>query len=392
MSNDNSENISMKEMMEAIEGSLKRIQSGDVVKGTVISVSDEEVFVNIGYMADGIITKEELSDEDVNPKEILKQGDEIDVLVLEVNDGEGNVSLSLKRAEYYKVWENFGDALKNGSTITVKINEAVKGGVIANVRGIRSFIPASQLSVNYVENLNDYIGKVMEVKVIEFDEDNEKVILSRKEVEKEQQEIKKQEVWDSIKKGEKRRGVIKRLAKFGAFVDIGGVDGLIFNSDLSWKRVADPSEIVSVGDLVDVYVIDFDKAKGKISLALKELANSPWKNIYGKYKVGNIYEVTVVKITDFGAFVELEPGIEGLVHVSQISEERVSKPSSILNLGDKVKVKIIEINENDKKMSLSMKDAVEYGSGDYSDYFSNSNEDATIGELLKDQLKNFKFQ
>ncbi|MBC8061628.1 MAG: 30S ribosomal protein S1 [Clostridiaceae bacterium] len=384
--------MSMGDMLDSLEGTLKRINSGDVVKGTVISLTEEEVFVNIGFMSDGIISSEELSqDTAIKPKDILKVGDEIEVYILNVNDGEGNVALSLKKAEYYKVWDEFEDSFNKGTLIKVTVAEVVKGGVIAFVKGVRGFIPASQVSASYVENLQEYVGKVLEVKVIELDKENEKVILSRKEVEKVELEEKKSKIWDTLVKGEKRTGVVKRLVKFGAFVDIGGMDGLIHISEMSWKRISDPSEVVSVGDKVEVYIIDFDKSKDRISLGLKEVTENPWNVIFQKIKVGSIVEGTVVNLLDFGAFVEIEAGVEGLVHISNISEERISKPSSVLNIGDKVKVKIIEIDEKSKKIGLSIKDAEFKEEENYASYNNNnSNLGTTIGDLFKDKFKDFK--
>lgn len=390
----NYEEGSMEDFMSALEGSLKRIHSGDIVKGTVISASNDAVFVNIGYMADGVITKEELThDLSVSPKDIVKPGDEIFVYILEVNDGEGNVALSKIKAEEYKVWDDFEESLKEGTTFEVKVNEAVKGGVTANVKGVRAFIPASQLSTKYVEDLKAFVGKTLVVKVVELDKDKKKVVLSRKEVEKAEEQVKKDEVWATLKKGEKRTGVVTRLAKFGAFVDLGGVDGLIHVSDLSWKRVLNPEEVVSVGDKVEVYVLDFDKEKGRISLGLKEVAANPWNMVASKFKVNDIVQGTVVRVTDFGAFVEIESGVEGLVHISQISDERVTKPSSVLNPGDKVKVKILEIDTKNEKLSLSMKEAKNSEEREeIKEFLGDKSEGVTLGDLLKDKFKNFKFE
>lgn len=390
---DNFQDSSMKEMMEAIEGSLKRINSGDIVKGTVISVSDSEVFVNIGYMADGIIDRAELSDDPaVNPKDIINAGDELYVYIINVNDGEGNVELSKKRADAVKVWDELSGLQSEGKNVTVKVKEAVKGGAVAYIKGIRAFIPASQLAAGFVEDINCFVGKDLEVKIIELDKDKNKVILSGKEVAKEAKEAKKQELWNSIKKGEKRTGTVTRLAKFGAFVDLGGVDGLIHNQDLSWKRIIDPAEIVSVGDKVEVYVLDFDKEKGRISLGLKEISEDPWNTVTEKYSVGSTVEGTVVRLLDFGAFVEIAPGIEGLVHISEISEERVAKPASVLNVGDKVKVKVLSIDTKEHKMSLSIKEAVEKPQEDYSQFNDDESSMATLADLFKDKLKDFKFE
>jgi small subunit ribosomal protein S1 len=390
----NFEEGSMKDLMDSLAGSMKRIHSGDVVKGTVISASNDSVFVNIGYMADGVISREEFShDPMVNLKEEVKPGDELFVYILEVNDGEGNVSLSKIKAEEHKVWDEFEESLKEGKTLEVKINEVVKGGVTANVKGVRAFIPASQVSSKYVEDLKEFIGKTLTVKVIELDKDKRKVVLSRKEVEKAEAEVKKGEVWSTLTKGERRTGVVTRLAKFGAFVDLGGIDGLIHVSDLSWKRVSDPAEVVSVGDKVEVYVIGFDKAKGRISLGLKEVAQNPWNNAAAKFKVNDIVEGTVVRTTDFGAFVEISEGVEGLVHISQVAEERVTKVSALLNPGDKVKVKILEMDLKNQKLSLSIKEAKNtQDREEIKDFLGEKSDGLTLGDLLKDKFKNFKFE
>lgn len=390
---DNFQDNSMKEMMEAIEGSLKRIDSGDIVKGTVISVSDSEVFVNIGFMADGIIDRAELSDDPaINPKDIIKAGDELYVYIINVNDGDGNVELSKKRADAVKVWDELSQIQSQGELVTVKVSEAVKGGAVAYIKGVRAFIPASQLSYEFVEDINSFVGKELEVKVIELDKDKKKVILSRKEVEKEAREAKKQELWNSLKKGEKRSGVVTRLARFGAFVDLGGMDGLIHNQELSWKRIVDPAEVVSVGDKVEVYVLDFDKEKGRISLGLKEISEDPWNTVTEKFSVGSTVEGTVVRLLDFGAFVEIAPGIEGLVHISEISEDRISKPASVLNAGDKVKVKVLSIDTKDHKLSLSIKEAIEKPQEDYAKFNDEEGSMATLADLFKDKLKDFKFE
>lgn len=391
---DNNEEVSMQDFMEALGDSLKRIDSGDVVKGTVISASDDAVFVNIGYMADGVISREELSyDETVNPKDIVKPGDKIDVYILQVNDGEGNVALSKIKAEEHKVWDEFEESLNEGKTIEVKINEVVKGGVTTNVKGVRAFIPASQLSLKYVDDLKSFVGKTLSVRVVELDREKKKVVLSRKEVLKAEAEVKKQEVWASLKKGEKRTGIVTRLAKFGAFVDLGGIDGLIHISDLSWKRVLDPAEVVSVGDKVEVYVIDFDKSKDRISLGLKEVTEDPWNKVSSMFKVNDIVQGTVVRLTDFGAFVEIAEGIDGLVRNSEIAEERVSKASAVLNVGDKVKVKILELDSKNQRLGLSIREAKNSAEREeIKDFLGDKSEGLTLGDLLKDKFKNYKFE
>jgi len=390
--NNYTEEMTMAQMMDDIEKSMKRIHAGDIVKGKVIKVNEDEVLVNIGYMADGIISKEELSDdENIDPRDLLKPDDEIDVVILQVDDGEGNVILSKKQADQVVVWDELNDYLASGTPFEVTVKEVVKGGVVAPIKGIRAFIPASQLSVNYVEDLNAYVGKTLKVKLIELDKESRKVVLSRKEVEKEERELQKKEIWKTLKKGEKRKGVVTRLAKFGAFVDLGGVDGLIHLSDLSWKRVLDPKEVVAVGDVVEVYVVDFDEKKDRISLALKDIKEDPWNESVKKYKVNDIIKGKVVRTTNFGAFVELEPGVEGLVHISQITDKHIAKVTEVLSVGDEVKAKILEIKPEEKRISLSIREAEDGASEEVMQYTNNEEDGVTIGDILKDKLKGLKF-
>lgn len=392
MTTDNREEVSMNDLMDKVDESMVHINSGDIVKGVVISVNEDEVLVNIGFMTDGIISKEEISNEkEANPTDIVKVDDEIFVYIMKVNDGEGNVLLSKKRADNIRVWDKLKEILDENKTLEVTVSEIVKGGATAYVEGVRAFIPASQMSNAYVENLQDYKGKTLEVKIIELDKENKKLVLSRRVIEQAESEVKKDIVWNELKKGEKRKGVVTRLAKFGAFVDLGGIDGLIHVSDLSWKRVLDPSEVVSVGDEVEVYVLDFDKVKGRISLGLKDVEGNPWNNISSKYHTNDVVEGTVVKLMEFGAFVQLQSGIEGLVHLSEISEDRIAKVSDVLKVGDVVKVKIGDINEKDKRISLSIKEAADKGFGDLAK-FNEEEQGVTLGDLLKDKFKDFKFE
>lgn len=389
--NDNEIN-SMNEIIGDIESSMKKVRRGEVIKGKVISVTDSEAIINLGYMSDGILPKSEISeDSEVNPKDVLKENDEIYVYVSNMNDGDGNILLSKKVADRIKVWDELEDSLKNNSTFEVTVKEVVKGGVVTYIKGIRAFIPASQLSVTYVKDLNGFTGKTLKVKVIELDRAKERVVLSRREVENAELEVKKKNLWSELKPGEKRTGVVSRLAKFGAFVDLGGVDGLIHLSELSWKRVNNPSEVVSVGDRVEVYVLDADKENNRISLALKDVSEDPWNNVEDKYKVGSIVNGTVSKFLNFCAFVELEPGLEGLVHLSEISEERILKPSDVLNIGNKVRVKILDIDPKAKRMSLSIKDSIEKPKEEIEKYVDTQESGVSLGELFGDKFKDLKF-
>ncbi|NLK22288.1 MAG: 30S ribosomal protein S1 [Epulopiscium sp.] len=381
----------MEDAMKDIDKSMKRLRTGDIIKGKVMRLSEDEVLVNIGYMSDGIITKEELSDDGIDTKDILKPGDEIDLYILQMDDGEGNVLLSKKMADQIVVWDELEEYYALGKAFDVSIKEVVKGGVTASIKGVRAFIPASQLSLNYVEDLNKYVGQTLKVKLIEFDRESKKVILSRKEIEQRERDKKKKELWNTLKKGEKRKGVVTRLAKFGAFVDLGGADGLIHLSDLSWKRVLDPGEVVSVGDKVEVYVIDFDEKRNRISLGLKDIQEDPWNDLIRKYKLNDTVEGKVVRITNFGAFIEIEPGLEGLVHISQVTDRHIANVSEVLSVGDKIKVKIIELKPEERKLSLSAREAIEGHNEDYSKYNDTDNGEVTIGDVLKDKLKGLKF-
>ncbi|OPJ59870.1 30S ribosomal protein S1 [Clostridium oryzae] len=260
---------SMNDFLNEIDRSMKKIKVGDMVKGKVMAVNQDEIIVNIGYMTDGVIPKDELSyDQDAQADSIVSIGDEVSVYILDINDGEGNVLLSKKIADTKNMWSELEDKKNNEAIITVKVNEAVKGGVTAEINGIRAFIPASQLSTQYVEDLKSYVGNNLDVRVIEVDSKDKKVILSAKVVELEKLEEKKELFWDNLNRGDKFTGKVKKLMKFGAFVDLGVMDGLVHNDDLSTKRILDPSEVVSVGDTVNVYVIDFDRNKNRISLGI----------------------------------------------------------------------------------------------------------------------------
>lgn len=388
------ENMSMNEMMEAYD--FKKIHNGQIIKGKVIEVTDKEVFVNINYFADGVIEKKELSENiEAVPSDIVKVDDEIEVMIISKDNGEGNVALSKKRVDAIKLWDSIKNDYKEKKIINLRIKEEVKGGLVGSYKGIRVFMPASQASGMGKINLKTLIGKDIEVEIIEFNKDKRKVVVSRRIIDErikaERKRViqeKKKNLWNSLKKGEKRTGKVVRLVKFGAFVDIGGIEGLVHNNDLSWKRIIDPSEVVSVGDNVEVFIQDFDQAKGRLSLALKDVNSNPWDNLNGKYKINDVLDGKVIKFMNFGAFVELEPGIEGLVHISEITEENIAKSSDVLKIGQSVKIKVLDIDEKNHKISLSIKDAVEK-SKDYLKYVDNE-EGTTLADLLKDKLGDLK--
>ncbi|MEN8079007.1 30S ribosomal protein S1 [Clostridioides difficile] len=359
---------------------VKRISSGDILKGQVIDVNDKEVTVNINYAFDGVISKEELVVGEVSPLEVVKPGDALDVYVISPNDGEGYVQLSRLRALQITEKEDLKEAFKNGETIKVIVKEEVKGGLVAYFGSIRVFIPASLASRERIE-LKTLIGKEIEVRLTELDLRNRKVVASRRVLEDEAYEVKKKEIWKSVKSGEKREGIVKKIIKVGAIVDIGGITGLIHINDLAWERVKRVEDVVNVGDKVTVFIGDIDAERERVSLILKDVDKEPWKVHADSIKVGAVIEGKVVKFMSFGAFVELFPGVEGLVHINEITDENIAKPSDALELGQKVKVKVLDIKKEEKRISLSIKDAVER-STEYLQYNDND-DDVTLGDLFK---------
>jgi len=342
-----------KDFMEEVEATLVRIRPGQTVTGKVVQITDDEVCVNIGYKADGLIKKEDLVDKDV------KLDDEIEVEVVKVNDGEGNVVLSQRNIVNRKAWDALMAKNEAGEYVDGVGKEAVRGGLIASVDGIRAFVPASQLSQRYVENISDFVGKEMKLKIIEVDTQKKRIVASRKAVVAEEAAAKKKEVWDKLEEGIVIHGIVRRLTNFGAFVDLGGVDGLIHITDLSWGHVKQASDIVKPNQEVDVKILSLDRDRERIQLGLKQLQPKPWDNASEKYPEGSIVEGKVVRITDFGAFVELEPGLDGLVHISQCAKTRIEKVEDAVQVGQTVNVKVLSVDPEKKRISLSIRQALE---------------------------------
>lgn len=359
---------------------VKRIRTGDILEGEVIDVNDKEVTVNINYAFDGVIERNEVTNMDKDPREVVNKGDKLKVYVISPHDGEGYVQLSRIRALEITEKEDIKKAFDNEEVIKVYVKEEVKGGLVAYYGNIRVFIPASLASRDRI-NLADLIGKELEVKIIELDFRARKVVASRRIIEDEIFENKKKELWKSIKSGEKRSGVVKKLIKAGAIVDIGGVTGLIHLNDLSWGRVNRAEDVVKEGDKVEVFVGEVDIKNERVSLILKDINEDPWTKNGENLKLGDVIEGKVVKFLNFGAFVELFPGVEGLVHINEISEDNIAKPSDVLTLGQKVKVKVLDVDKNNKKISLTIKDAEEK-SKEYLQYNDND-EGVSLGDLFK---------
>ena len=341
------------DFMQQVEATMVRIRPGQTVTGKVVQITDDEVSVNIGYKADGLIKREDLVDQDV------KLGDEIEVEVVKVNDGEGNVLLSQRNIVNRKAWDALMAKNEAGEYVEAVGKEAVKGGLIALVDGIRAFVPASQLSQRYVDKISEFVGKAMKLKIIEVDEQKKRIVASRKAVVAEEAAAKKKEVWDKLEEGMVIHGIVRRLTDFGAFVDLGGVDGLIHITDLSWGRVKHPSDVVKPNQEVDVKILSLDRDRDRIQLGYKQMQPRPWDNAAEKYPEGSIVEGKVVRITDFGAFVELEPGLDGLVHISQCARTRIAKVEDAVQVGQKVNVKVLSVDPEKKRISLSIRQALE---------------------------------
>jgi len=345
---------------EAFEKTLVRIRNGQVLKGSVVQIVDGEVCVNIGYKSDGFIPRNEFSsDPDVNPAEMLKVGDEIEVEVIKVNDGEGNVLLSRKNVESKRVWDNLlqDDDIQN-KVFTGIGKEVVKGGLIASIDGVRAFVPASQLSTKYVENIGDYVGKELKLKVIEVDKSRKRIVASHKAVLLAEAEEARKEKWGKLEVGAKVTGTVRRITDFGAFVDIGGIDGLVHVTDVAWGRVKHPSDVLSIGQEIEVIIRDVDVDKQRVSLGYKQLQPKPWTMAAEKYPVGSVVEGKVVRIVPFGAFVALEPTIDGLIHISQVGVKRIVKVEDEINVGDIVRCKVLDVNPEAKRISLSRRDVI----------------------------------
>ncbi|MFA7572106.1 MAG: bifunctional 4-hydroxy-3-methylbut-2-enyl diphosphate reductase/30S ribosomal protein S1 [Lutispora sp.] len=354
------DDLSNENIMEEYEKSFKSLHSGETVKGTVLSFNNEEVIVNIGYKADGIIKKEDLTwDMSLKISDLVKIDDEIEVKIVSINDGEGNVVLSKKLVDADKNWYKLEYAFNEKKSVPGVIKEIVRGGGIVEVFGIKTFMPASLFDIKYVSELESYKNNKIEVKIIEFNEENRKVLVSRKHLLLEEKEKKAKEFWSHVEVGQKIVGEVKRVTDFGAFVDIGGVDGLIHISELSWSRITHPSEVVKPGDKVEVIILSLDITKNRVSLGLKQTMPEPWTTIEGKYNAGDIVEVRVLRFAAFGAFVEIEPGIDGLIHISQISDNRIGKPSDVLKANQIIKARIVDVNIPERKISLSMKEIEE---------------------------------
>ncbi len=342
---------------EAMEQTLKTLNTGDIVEGTVVEVRPTEVIVDLGFKSDGIIPASELTDDpDVKPADIVKPGDVIEVFVVGVNDGEGKTLLSKKKIDAIAGYKKLEEALESGTVLSGKVISVVNGGLIVSVEGSRVFVPARQASDRYTEDLSVFMNQVVNLRITEINSRRKRITGSIRSVLVEQKEALAAKFWEEAEVGKKYTGVVKSIMPFGVFVDIGGVDGLVHISELSWNRIKNPSEVVSLGDTIEVYIKDINEETKKISLGFKKAEDNPWVIAQNKFNVGDVVSCKVVRFMPFGAFVELIPGVDGLIHISQIALKRVEKVEDELKIGQVVEAKITELNWDNKRISLSIKE------------------------------------
>lgn len=357
------ENIEIEESFaEMLEKSIKTLNTGEKVTGVVTGITPTEIYVDLGTKHAGYIPVSELTDDPTaKVEDLVKIGDEIETYVMRVNDQEGVVTLSKKRLDTVKSWDDIEQAREEHTTVEGVVTEENKGGVVVSIKGVRVFVPASQTGLPRETPMSQLLKQHVRLRITEVNRARRRVVGSIRAVEAEERAAKAAEVWANIEEDKRYTGTVKSLTSYGAFVDIGGVDGMVHISELSWSRIKHPSEVVSVGDTVEVYVISFDKEKKKISLGMKDRSQNPWEVFTGKYQPGDVANVRVVKLMTFGAFAEVVPGVDGLIHISQIADHRIDKPGDVLSEGQMVDVKIIDIDYDNKKVSLSIRALLEGG-------------------------------
>ena len=345
--------------LAAIDETIKYFNDGDIVEGTIVKVDRDEVLLDIGYKTEGVIPSRELSiKHDVDPGEVVAVGDQVEALVLQKEDKEGRLILSKKRAQYERAWGTIEKIKEEDGVVTGTVIEVVKGGLILDI-GLRGFLPASLVEMRRVRDLQPYVGRELEAKIIELDKNRNNVVLSRRAwLEQTQSEV-RQTFLNTLQKGQIRKGVVSSIVNFGAFVDLGGVDGLVHVSELSWKHIDHPSEVVEVGQEVTVEVLDVDMERERVSLSLKATQEDPWQQFARTHQIGQVVPGKVTKLVPFGAFVRVEEGIEGLVHISELAERHVEIPEQVVQVNDEVMVKIIDIDLERRRISLSLKQANE---------------------------------
>jgi small subunit ribosomal protein S1 len=350
---------SAEDLAAAYEESLKAFDEGDIVDGYVVKVDRDEVLLDIGYKSEGVIPSRELSiKHDVDPNEVVALGDHIEALVMQKEDKDGRLILSKKRAQYERAWGTIEKKKENDEIVEGTVIEVVKGGLILDI-GLRGFLPASLVEMRRVRDLHPYVGRTLEAKIIELDKNRNNVVLSRRAWLEETQSATRRAFLHTLRKGEIRKGVVSSIVNFGAFVDLGGVDGLVHVSELSWKHIDHPSEVVEVGQEVEVEVLDVDLERERVSLSLKATQEDPWRQFARSHQIGELIPGRVTKLVPFGAFVRVDDGIEGLVHISELAERHVDIPEQVVSVGEEITVKVIDIDLDRRRISLSLKQAVQ---------------------------------
>ena len=340
---------------EMLEETLKPIYNGDKVSGIVVAITGTEISVDLGTKYSGFIPTSEFTDDGIKVEDAVKVGDTVEAVVVRVNDVEGTAMLSKKRLDAAKMWNDIEEAVDNGTVLEGVVTEENKGGVVVNVKGVRVFVPASQTDLPREAELSQLLKQTVRLKITEVNKARKRVVGSIRRVAQAERRERIEAIWNEIEEGKKYTGIVKSLTSYGAFVDIGGIDGMVHVSELSWGRIHQPSEVVSVGDEIEVYVISFDKEKRKISLGYKDPNCNPWTMFTNKYQVGDVASVTIVKLMPFGAFAEVMPGVDGLIHISQIANRRIGKPEDVLTVGDVVDAKITAVDDDKHKISLSIR-------------------------------------
>ncbi len=366
------------------------LQVGSIVTGTVVKIEEKQVFVDIGYKSEGIIPISELSNLHVeNPQDVVKEGEELTLQVKKIEDE--NIVLSKKAVDAEKAWEDLQQKFENNEAFDTVVKEIVKGGLVVDV-GLRGFIPASLVETYYVEDFSDYKGKTLTVKIIDLDKEQNRIILSHRAVVEEEQEKKKQELLQSLEAGQVVDGTVQRITDFGAFVDIGGVDGLVHISEVAHTHVDKVSDVLSEGDQIKVEILSVDPEQERISLSYKNTQPGPWTGIEERIQAGDKIEGVVKRLVDFGAFVEVEEGVEGLVHISQIANRHIGTPSEVLEVGQQITAKVLSVDEEEQRISLSIKEVeLEKGQGDIEQYEREEESSSfQIGDVIGDQLDKYK--
>ncbi|MEN6521408.1 MAG: 30S ribosomal protein S1 [Armatimonadota bacterium] len=374
---------------------FRSLQEGDVVKGVVVHIDKEGVLVDVGTKSEGIVRPHELSRQaNLQPEEVVQVGDKIDVYVMQSEDQDGGLVLSKKRADFERAWERVEEAHRSGKTLTAMVSDRVKGGIVVDL-GIRGFVPASHVGSGKIKNLDKYVGQSIPLKVIEVDRDRRKVVLSNRLATEDEREKLRAETLKTLAEGQIRTGVVRRITDYGAFVDLGGIDGLLHISEMSWTRIKHPSDVVKVGDKIQVMVLKLNLDQGKVSLGLRQILPDPWAEVEARYHVGDIIKGNVSRLVPFGAFVQVEGGIEGIIPNSELAVRRVSKPEDVVSVGQEVEIKVIDVRPEERRMTLSLRQLQPQPQervrerSESSNYGSYTREEpkTTIGDLFGDMIR-----